>query len=295
MKKHNLIIVLGWEDRFLDGFKIICEDYTIESVILIYFNDYSEMIGMSKNKNDLLKITDKKNIKVHDLNLEYNNSIENWKTLNLFFKNNKILDVIINITTIPRETIWTLLFFLKGNNKKIDYVYFKPKEYNKGWLTKNHKEPRLLFKHSGIFDIEKKLALFVITGFDESRLLQLVDFYEPTKLIVFSQTGEQYNNLKRNKSLEDFSRIDINIVEIDSYKINESTKLISKYINDYEEFNVIIASQGPKTSSISTYNCYLRSDQNIGLAYVPARDFNDKYSIGIDTNYISGTFDFKID
>lgn len=292
MENCNLITVLGWEDRLIQGIDIISEKYNLKSILLIVFSDYCSMDKMQENKTTLEKIARVNEIKLSELTLEYNDSISNWKKLNEYFKEYKLTNVLLNITTIPRETIWTLLFFLKKSNNQVDYVYFRPEHYNNGWLTKNHKEPRLLFKHSGIFALEKKLALFVVTGFDESRLLQLIEYYEPEKLIVFSQSGNQYDNLTRNKNIQSKLEFELEKVEIDSYNILNSTLLLTEYIDKNDEFNIILASQGPKTSSIGTYNCYLKSERRIALAYVPARDFNNKYSKGINEEFVSGEINF---
>ena len=293
MREHNLITVLGWEDRFASGVDIILDKFNIKSIVLIIFKDYRTMGKMSDNLNKIKLITHNRKMDYTEIILEYNDSINNWKILNKYFKDNIIDNVLLNLTTIPRETIWTLLFYLRKNSSSIDYIYFKPKTYNKGWLTKNHKEPRLLFKHSGIFELEKKLVLFVISGFDESRLKQLIEYYEPHKLIIFNQSGEQFNNLKRNKSIPEFFDSEIEIVEMDTYDIELSTAKLNEYIDKNIDFNIIIASQGPKTSSLSSYRSYLDSSKRIGLAYVPARDFNIKYSIGVDQEYINGIINLE--
>tara|TARA_R110002051_G_scaffold161672_1_gene233244 strand:- start:178 stop:1059 length:882 start_codon:yes stop_codon:yes gene_type:complete len=293
MEQHSLITVLGWEDRFMNGVDIILDKYNVKSIVLILFKDYCSMDNMSINLDKIKSTAALSKISLTEIVLEYNNSINNWKVLNNFFKENEINNPLLNLTTIPRETIWTLLFYLRNSSNSVDYVYFKPKTYNNGWLTKNHKEPRLLFKHSGIFELEKKLVLFVITGFDESRLKQLIEYYEPYKLIIFSQSGEQFNNLTRNKSIPEFFDSEIEVVEMDTYNIKLSNEKLNEYIIKNIDFNIIIASQGPKTSSISTYKSYLDSSNRIGLAYVPARDFNGNYSVGIDEDYINGTINLN--
>ena len=75
---------------------------------------------------------------------------------------------------------------------------------------------------------------------------------------------------------------------MDTYDIKSSNEKLNEYVKKNDEFNIIIASRGPKTSSMSSYRTYLDSSNKIGLAYVPARDFNGKYSIGIDEDYING-------
>ena len=82
---------------------------------------------------------------------------------------------------------------------------------------------------------------------------------------------------------------------MDTYNIDQSIKILNEYIKKNVDFNIIIASQGPKTSSISTYRSYLDSSKRIGLAYVPARDFNGKYSKGIDPVSVTGIINLNND
>ncbi|WP_298527537.1 hypothetical protein [uncultured Christiangramia sp.] len=294
MNKRHLVTVLGWEDRFIEGFKIILKEYQLNEITLIRFVDYLSMGTMEENEVLFSSLSESHNIKINFLDLEYNDSVANWKNLNDFFLKNYLEKILLNITTIPRETIWALLFHFKKKNKSIEYIYFKPEAYHKGWLTKNHKEPRLLFKHSGVFDLEKKLVLIVITGFDESRLRQLIDYYEPDKLIILSQEGDQFSNSNRNRSmLLKNDDIEISEIEIDSYCISDASKLLAIEIEKNRDFNIILASQGPKTSALSTYNIYLKYKDKLGLAYVPARDFHSHYSKGINRELIKGTFYFN--
>lgn len=292
MEMNTLITVLGWEERFLSGMEIAINQKKIKKIILIIFVDYTGMNKMEKHLEELIKLAEQNVIEVETIELEYLSSIENWKKLDEYFSiNNFENEVLLNITTIPRETIWTLLFFLKQKVNEIKYIYFKPQNYAEQWLTKNHKKPRLLFKHSGVFDLDKPLAIFIITGFDSSRLNSLIEYYEPAKIVVLNQKGNQFNNESRisNNSIEG---IEVEVIEYDSYDIVEASQILANKIKNHEDFNIIISSQGPKLSSLSTYRNYITSENKIGLAYVAARDYNTEYSTGIDPNYIEGNFEF---
>lgn len=293
MKIDTLITVLGWEDRFNLGIDIILEKHEIKHLILISFADYDSMTGMKDSKAYIHKLATENNIEIQEVELKYSDSIQNWRLLNTHFENKKFDgEVLINITTFPRETIWTLLFFLKNKLNHINYIYFKPNKYDKTWLTKNHKTPRLLFKHSGVFELDQELILFVITGYDLSRLNSLIDYYEPRKIIVFCQKGKQFDNMTRNNGVIRCNTVEFEKIEFDSYNINEASKILNENIQKHKDSNIIIASQGPKLSALSTYKNYLLSESRIALAYVPARDFNNEYSTGIDPNYISGQLEF---
>lgn len=292
----TLFTVLGWEQRFLSGTNDILKNNKINNVYLICFKDYLHMNNMNENLKAIEELMKEKNIELNILELEYEDSISNWKKLDAFFNSNNLQEVIINITTFPRETIWTFLFFLRMSVPSITYIYYKPESYDKseGGLTKNHKSPRLLFKHSGVFDIDKKLVIFIITGFDHNRTDLLIEYYEPSKIVYLSQKGEQFENMKRNCGIcpkTAFENIAIDNVAIDSYDIEESFKILCELIDNHTDYNIIITSQGPKTSAISTYLAYLNNN-NIALAYVPAREFSGEYSFGFDYKSVIGKINY---
>ncbi len=288
----TLFTVLGWEERFLLSTYHILENYNIDKAYLICFTDYVHMNNMDKNRKAINELLIEKNIDFNIIELEYGDSISNWKKLDVFFNNVETQEVIMNITTFPRETIWTFLFFLRLSSPNVTYVYYKPKSYDtgEGGLTKNHKSPRLLFKHSGVFDMDKKLALFIITGFDHNRTDLLIEHYEPAKVIYLSQKGEQFENMKRNCGIcpkTAYENVEIENIAFDSYDINESYKAMVELIKSSSDYNIIITSQGPKTSAISTYLAYLEN-RNVALAYVPAREFSGEYSFGLDKEPVIG-------
>lgn len=288
----TLFTVLGWEERFLSSINHILEHNKIDNIYLICFTDYMHMNNMNKNLKAIKDLSEEKNINFSIIELEYEDSISNWKKLDIFFNTHEICEVIINITTFPRETIWTFLFFLRFRVPCIKYIYYKPESYDKSeaGLTKNHKSPRLLFKHSGIFDIDKKLVIFIITGFDHKRTDLLIEYYEPSKVVYLSQNGEQFENMKRNCGIcpkTAYENIDIDNIAIDCYDIDKSSETLNMLIDNHSDYNIIITSLGPKTSAISTYLAYLKNN-NIALAYVPAKEFSGEYSLGFDNISING-------
>jgi len=298
MKKDiDLITVLGWEERFIKGLEETIDKFLIKKIILIRFGDYLFMDNMQNNINRINELQLNHHFAIEYIDLNYNDSVENWNVLESFFCDiENTRKFLLNISTVPRETIWTLFFFLKKYVANVEYIYFKPRNYCKDWLTKNHKSPRLLFKHSGIFDLNKDLVLFVIAGFDNTRLDQIIEFYEPSKVVIFYQEGEQFNNHDRNKDFECYKNRGVEFCEIfsiNTYNVEEATDVLLKKYDEYrDKHNVIIDSQGPKISALSVYNVYLKTDNKIGLAYVAAKDFNLNYSSGIDNHFISGNFKF---
>jgi hypothetical protein len=297
MKNMTLFSVLGWEQRFIESINHILKKNGINSICLICYTDYLEMNNMKANLQKIEKISKEKNIEFIKIELKYDNSVNNWRILDDFFKKRNFNNVLLNITTFPRETIWTFMFFLRNQISELKYIYYKPKSYDnsEGGLTKNHKSPRLLFKHSGVFDIDKKLAIFIIPGFDRNRMDLLVEHYEPSKVIYLSQIGKQFENMTRNcgiSSKTSYANIDIENIGIDSYNIDDTFNKLNDLIKAHSNYNIIVTSLGPKTSAISTYLAYLKNN-DLALAYVPAREFSGEYSIGFDENPVFGNIKFK--
>ncbi|MDX6745947.1 hypothetical protein SHK09_04010 [Polaribacter sp. PL03] len=105
MENKTLITVLGWEDRFISGTEIILNENNIQKIVLISFTDYAEM--NIKNKSTFLEKVKDLNIEIEEIELNYSDSIKNWKTFDAYFeKHTRTSDILLNITTMPRETIW---------------------------------------------------------------------------------------------------------------------------------------------------------------------------------------------
>jgi hypothetical protein len=184
---------------------------------------------------------------------------------------------------MPRSIIWTLFFFFKQKYEQVTVIYHKPESYSDTWLSKDPDIPQLLFKHSGIIEFGKPTALFVLAGYDEDRVTQLINYYEPQNIIV----GE----CNRRQSCK-YGIAKPEIFDIDEYDTTWGYNTIeAKVKNILETSNLIVASLGPKTGAISVYQCFIKYPQ-IALAYVPCKEFNIDYCNGIGNQFIK-TIDLK--
>ncbi|MDR3235229.1 MAG: hypothetical protein LBT48_00680, partial [Prevotellaceae bacterium] len=128
-----------------------------------------------------------------------------------------------------------------------------------------------------IIEFGKPTTLFVLAGYDEERVIQLVNYYEPQNVIV----GE----CNQRKSFE-YGTTNAQIVNIDEYDTTWGCDTIENKIkNILETSNLIVASLGPKTGAISVYQCFIKYPQ-IALAYVPCKEFNIDYCNGIGDTLI---------
>ena len=289
--KKTLISVLGWEDRFYKGIEYDFSTYNVDHLLLLVYQDYFNRdnfkLIMKSNLDKISEICESSNITLKLINLNYSDEIENYNKIGILkdeisYLNTK--DILIDITTIPREVIWNILSFSLSMSTSVELIYHKPKDYD-SWLCKNFEKPLLQMGHSGISKFGIQTALIVITGFEAERTKQLINHFEPDVVFLCVQTGQQFENTKRNiESHKTFYTPNlIEFREMDSYNIKLGAEILNNIVSKLDNYNIIIASQGPKTSSVIAYNVFLNYS-NIGLAYVPSKDININYSKGIDDN-----------
>ena len=297
MSKANNILfsVLGWEDRAKKGFIHNFEKEPFSRVILVSYTEYEKYT--KEHTSAVIAFCKEKKIQYQIIELSYSNNIASWHTLVKFFEANSFFGytITLDISTIPRDLLWLFLYFFKQSLKSIKYVYYKPLNYNKEWLSKDPSNPRLLLKHSGISKLDIDIALVIISGFDTERIRHLIDFYEPTVVYLGIQQGTQFENDIRNNidiHLNDYKGYyEINQFSIDSYSPDNGFEAVSNVIKKVKNYNIIISSLGPKPSSLALYKCYMDNPE-IALAYVPCVEYNIKYSSGIGQR-LDGLFTFS--
>lgn len=285
--KKILIIYPSWEERSSQGFLFDMRYSFSEVLLLKNASNHSESF---KEQLALIENTCKeKNITINDVDI-CADSITNWQNLNNAVSSfiDTSNDIILDITTMSRNIVWTMLYFLRDKVKTINIVYHKPLTYAKDWISREPNQSRLLLKHSGIYDLGKETALLIITGFDEERTKYMLNKYEPKKVYLFIQTGTQFDNSDRNNA-ETHKKIckeyglheeDIILMSIDAYSNDLGFNVIESAINKETESNIILASFGPKPSAIAVYRSYMQHPE-IALCYLPCNEYNQQYCQGI--------------
>ncbi|MDR1181501.1 MAG: hypothetical protein LBL13_05955 [Bacteroidales bacterium] len=280
-----LIIFPSWEERSILGFQRDIEQYSnLSDVVLFKFEVSAHPVKTDNNISEIKSMCPNKNIVFNDIVIP-NSEVEKWRKLEDFAKNlNVNANIYVDITTMPRSIIWTLFFFFKQKYKQVTVIYHKPRSYSDTWLSKDPDIPQLLFKHSGIIEFGKPTTLFVLAGYDEDRVIQLINYYEPQNVIV----GE----CNQRKSCK-YGIAKPEIFDIDEYDTTWGYNTIEPKIkNILETSNLIVASLGPKTGAISIYQCFMKYSQ-IALSYVPCKEFNIDYCNGIGEQFIK-TIDMKV-
>lgn len=282
--KDVVITVASWEDRFVLGLRRLLIEKEPRMVLMFYYAEYADRTKTNRNK--IRSSCEEKGIAILDQMISFKNPTDNWRILD--GETSQVISasdsVIVDVSTMPRDTIWSTFYFLDEIGANTFYVYNRPERYSNEWLSRDPGVPRLVYKLSGISEFGKATALIIITGFDPERTEQLITYYEPKVTYLGLQTGDQYENKRMNvKKHMDTAKsyTEINVFDIDAYSDDHGYSIISQIITEHlTDYNIIIASLGPKPSAIALYRLH-KTFPHVALAYAPSNDFNLEYSLGI--------------
>ena len=108
MKIDIYITVASWEDRFYKGFFKQASKHQIEKVLMFYYEENSERT--SSNRKLITDYCQKNKIHIMHTPLTFLDYTNSWVTIyqNLIDTITMNLNIIIDISTMPRETIWSI-------------------------------------------------------------------------------------------------------------------------------------------------------------------------------------------
>ncbi len=288
MNNSNLLVTFAsWEDRFRIGFERNLEKIGLQKVLVFYFSSYANRT--QANRDEVEKTCKAGCIEYIPVELDIDEPADNWR---------KVLDSIerviaecrgtlIDISTMPREIIWYVLWQVEQNSILARYVYHRPSNYGSEWLSRDPRAPRLVYKLSGIAAPSAKTALLVTVGFDPSRAERPISWYEPAKLMLGVQHPSPFpqneNAVKTyNEIIDKYKKeYDCERFELDAFAEDRGMSAIQDVLEQLgSSYNIIMSSLGPKPTAITLYKIQ-RQRQKIGLVYAPSNQFNENYSSGI--------------
>jgi hypothetical protein len=285
MKKLHLISFAGWEERFFLGASRACDKMKFDTATIFYSQKYSK-----ETEDNRVKLIDKlnaRNIKYYLKEVDFSSQSSCWKSIKSYFDMQKIgKNVIVDITTMPREIIWYIFLLLRQNKANVEYIYHKPERYG-DWLTEDTDMPRFPLKLSGLSDISKKTFLIIVTGYDYARAEQICNYFEPDKVCFAIQSGQQFNNTSLNSKAHEslIEEVGALTIDIDCYGDDCGEKQLSKIIEEYiSTHNLILASLGPKQSAVALFRLAMKHPE-IALCYAPSKKINMQYSLGCGDGY----------
>ncbi len=279
-----LITVASWEERFQLGYERLIEESTPEKTVVYYLKEYAHRT--EENRLRVKELSESKGIELVEHELTFDDPAQSWTVL---FDTLKALEIdgkqiTVDITTMPRETIWTVLDLLEGARDSIlNFAYHKPGHYSEEWLSRDPARPRMVYKLSGIARLGAPTRLLILAGFDLDRIRQMIEFFEPELSLLGIQAGDQFDNRRFiEKHKEEFGhRPGTSIFEIDAYSEDQGFQIIEEHIRPHlQDSNMVMSSLGPKPSAIALFRIH-KLHSGTGLVYAPSREFNPDYSSGI--------------
>lgn len=278
-----LITVASWEQRFLLGLKGLVAESHPRNLLVYHFEEYDEY--SAENRRIVDQLCKDSGVSLESFSGSFRDPVKTWRTIYDTLKLDKLdgKTVVIDFTTMPRETLWTLLNLLEGSSAAISYVYHRPERYNDNWLSRDPGKPRLVYKLAGEAKLGARTLLLVLTGYDPERVAQLVRFFDPHHTLLGIQTGEQYHNQSMNVSkYRQYERQPgFTIFGLDAYSGDHGFMAIEHQLKSYlQGYNIVMSSLGPKPSAIALYRLKREYPQT-ALAYAPSNEFNREYSYGI--------------
>lgn len=280
-----LIAFASWEDRCREG---ICREFDngeLGPVVLFYYDDYSERTVDVREAID--RECERRSIDFSSVMLELKQPAKTWLAIMkaMHISDEDSSSVTLNISTMPRNIIWSCLWSLDKAGIQPKYSYDRPVRYSDDWLSRDPCLPRLMFKMSGIFTLGRKTALLLLSGYDVEKVEYLIRVFEPSQtLIGFQSQGQadDQNDEHVAKVKERLASLNsVNFFEVDAYSEDCGQEAVADAIETLgEEYNIIASSLGPKLSAIALYR--LQSiNENVGLAYSTSKEYNPDYSFGL--------------
>ena len=278
-----VVTVASWEPRFLAGLRRILAENSVSRICAYYLREYAART--SDARRELERVASEYGaLKVEERELAFGEPAKTWNVLQQDFGRSGKAEgsVLVDLTTMPREIIWSALFWLEASGTDTHYVYNCPSGYGTGWLAKDPDEARLVYKLAGVQEIGRPTALVAVTGFDENRCRQAVEFYEPARVLLAAPSGRQYENNVRNFGPTFVAGgTPIEHAEIDAFVGDHGYEALRTAVEGLaRECNVILCSFGPKPTAIVLYRLQ-REFAQCALAYIGCKEYNSAYSSGL--------------
>lgn len=288
-----IVAVASWEPRFVLGMKRTLERFPTERILLYFIREYGGRTVTAREELQRL-LRQYPEVTYEEREVEFEAPRDMWQLLerDLGPRARGGGTVLVDLTTMPREIVWGVLFWLEAASTKVQYVYNRPQTYAQDWLARDPNNPRLVYKLAGTQEIGRLTALVAVTGFDENRCRQAVEFYEPARVLLATQRGAQFGNDVRNIG-PTFGQHSERI-EVDAFSDDHGYQALREPVRRLaQEYNVILCSFGPKPSAIALFRLH-REFPETALAYIGCKEYNPEYSSGLG-EAIAGTVPTKHD
>ncbi len=284
-----LVTFASWEERFVLGTRLSLKEGGFGRLLVFYLDEYSDRTKSARAavEGDCARLR----IAYRSESLRVGFPSANWlAVVDIIRTEMAALDgeVMLDISTMPREIIWYLLWVFRENVEPVRYVYHSPASYASDWLSRDPRAPRLVYKLSGVSRPDAKTALLITVGFDPDRARRLVSWLEPDKLLFGVQVDSPFE--KNQATMADYRKAlsksyDCHIFEVDAFADDRGRQAVESALQRVKDtHNTVMASLGPKMTAIALFEIHMRTE-NTALVYTPSNQFNEEYSHGIGRRY----------
>ncbi len=278
-----IVAVASWEPRFALGMERTLAACATRRVLLYFVREYGTRTTAAREKLQSV-MENYPDVECDEHEIEFGSPSAMWRLLEEDLGPRQMAGrrVLVDLTTMPREVIWAALFWLEAAGAAVKYVYNRPCTYAEDWLARDPENPRLVYKLAGALEVGRPTALLAVTGFDENRCRQAIEFYEPSRVLLATQRGNQFGNDVRNIGREfNQSNVRIERVEVDSYCADHGYGALRGHVEELTQtHNVVLCSFGPKPSAIALFRLQ-REFPQAALAYIGCKEYNTEYSVGL--------------
>ena len=286
MKKGVILIsMVSWEDRFFEGMQRLLHKMSPVRVVLFFYDKWEGRTLDARSR--ATEACEAAGAAVTEVELRYGNPVRSWEEVRRAVDgiDPHTSEVLVDISTMPREAIWALLSLLGGRAIDGRYAYHNPREYG-SWLSRDPGRPRLALKLAGEMKFGATTMVVVVTGFDYERTVQVVRTFDPASVRLGVQRGRQFENTMRNREVHrerlglEGESCPVEFFEVDAYAEDHGFRSIADVVEPHVgEKNIVMASLGPKLSAIALYRVQ-RMYPSTGLVYAPSGEYNEEYSRG---------------
>ena len=289
-----VVTVASWEPRFALGIERTLQECSAGRILAYFVGEYGDRTEQARQA--LRKLVEgHPGVSLQEQEMTFGAPSIAWRMLEKDLGPSAGIgdSVLVDLTTMPREIIWSALFWLEAGAANAHYVYNRPKMYATDWLARDPNDPRLVYKLAGTLEVGRPTALVAVTGFEENRCRQAIEFYEPARVLLAAQGGRQYENNVRNVGPKFAADgIPIDHTEVDAFGADHGYGALRGPVEKLaRDHNVILCSFGPKPSAIALFRLQ-REFPQCALSYIGCKEYNPKYSAGLGDS-IGGSISWR--
>jgi hypothetical protein len=289
------ITAASWEPRFIEGAKRVFEPGKFSEIICFLFQEYidrtldnkllfGQLTAPLKPQYVLLPMYSTDGGEGKRRTPAY---VTVWHEIRKALIKPEFTSFVLDITTMPRETLWITLDLLTEAGIPGKIIYHRAAAHG-DWCGTEPETPHIVPKLGGLPILDRPTKLMIISGYDEDRSEQFIAAYEPRETVILFQdfptgTNEEnrVKNEERHKKRFGTHSKTVSLQGVDFYENDwgfKKTLHAAKEIG--AQSNLILASLGPKTSAISLYRVHRNLPESC-LIYAPCKNYNPDYSKGI--------------